>query len=126
MPKEQPIIVYDLEGNYLSEFESVKSASIILGIDPTGISKAANGVTLSVGSYQIRKKNPIYDNLSVGDITRVRPDARIVGKYWMGKLICTYPSPEIAAIKNNISRAKVVGSMGYGTITHGFLFKELN
>jgi group I intron endonuclease len=50
------VIAFDLKGNLVGEYSSVKSAAEILNIQKTGISKVLKGVRNKVGNYKFKYK----------------------------------------------------------------------
>lgn len=54
--KDVPVLQYDLDGNYIKEFKSVKLAAQEVGIQPRCISNVTHGWTKSAGGYIWRLK----------------------------------------------------------------------
>ena len=58
--KDQPILQYDLFGNFIKEFPSVKYAANEVGVNATAISNVLHGWSLSSGGYMWRLKQENY------------------------------------------------------------------
>lgn len=51
IPKIRPVYQFDLQGNYITYYKSIKEASIATSIDPTLISNACTGHQAQAGGY---------------------------------------------------------------------------
>ena len=54
--QQKPVLQHDLEGNFIKEWESVKSAAAYLGCDPTTITANLRGITKKGYGYIWKRK----------------------------------------------------------------------
>lgn len=54
--KQKPILQYDLEGNFIKEWEGIKPAALYLGCDPTTITANLRGITKKGYGYIWKRK----------------------------------------------------------------------
>lgn len=54
--QQKPILQYDLEGNFIKEWEGIKTAALYLGCDPTNISHNLKGKTKKGFGYIWKRK----------------------------------------------------------------------
>lgn len=55
--KQTPIIQYDIEGNYIKNWDSIRQASLQLKINPGGISSCCSGKTKQTNNFIFKFKN---------------------------------------------------------------------
>lgn len=78
----KPVLMFDLEFNFIQEFESVKKASIVTGINESVISKCCRGVVKSPTRFQFKYKN-IEDNIKRNKfILNINDTFEKEGKLW--------------------------------------------
>lgn len=53
----KPVDMFDLQGNYIRSFKSIKRAAVYTNIYPSSISDVCNGKRKSAGGYKWRFKN---------------------------------------------------------------------
>lgn len=82
------ILQYDLNGNYIATYPSIKSASLILGISNSQISLACKNENILAGGYQWKKIN---SDKKIKPIDKINYHKRKVYKYDLnGNYIDTY------------------------------------
>lgn len=103
MNNYKKIRCYDLEGNKLQDFNSLKEACSLLSLSSENISQCINGKQNSVSSFQFREfKGKNLPN-NIGSISFIHGLSKIpVAKYWGDNLISVYNSISEAAEKNKI------------------------
>jgi hypothetical protein len=125
MPKKQKIRMYDLEGNFLEDFDTITLASKKIEVNVSSIISALR-YSISLNSWQFRilnEKTPykIGENYKkAGNVT-----AKKIGKYYNDKLISVYNSAEEAAKKNNLKKTTVYRAAEKKEYLSGFIFKFL-
>ena len=117
------VYVYDKNGNYLNNYESINSAAKALNITDGSIRKCFNGLSNHVRGYQFRDKQyDKIDSISKGSIPhisvcQISPETQ--------EIIATYPSMMAAARAVGLSRSdgiKKVITRGKG-LSGGFFWK---
>lgn len=132
MSKNRVILQYDLEGNFLREWESYTLAAIgiQLGIDSTDLSRAINNQIETAGNFQwrVQDRGRIPTRISQAyDVLGSRVEIK-VAKYYSGRLISVYDSINEAAYKNRVSEADISRELSNpGTYSNigGFTFKKI-
>jgi hypothetical protein len=84
---------YDLDGNFIREFKSTRSAGKILKISHTGISRCCNGVTKHAGGYIFKYQKGFVDkvinpNSMKREITEIDSLGNEINK-WESIMECT-------------------------------------
>lgn len=131
MDKELKIAKYDLEGNFLEvlEADNYHQLSIELGVDGNTLKRAVNGFLLTCGNFQFKPINPnLKLPLRIGSVWDLvgAYKRNIIGKYYKGKLICTYDSVVSAAEKNRVEESGISRNLkGEFSNVNGFTFKYL-
>jgi len=120
------VLLFDMQGFFLEEFNSISECAYIIGASQPQISNVISGQHLSVNGFQVRKKFENRNIEKIGDITGRRANTTIVGKYWNDRLICTYDSILSAAEKTGIDPGSISGSIIPGYKCNGFTFKILS
>lgn len=124
---EKVVRMYDLEGNFLEEFKSIKNASTELKIAHSDISNCVNDRVHKVESFQFRllKTSRLKYIGSVVDLPYGREKIK-VGKYWKDKLISVYNSITEAADKNDLNTGSIQQNiLGERNSVNGFVFKKI-
>ena len=130
MKKNKVVLQYDLEGNFLKEWESYTLVDIgsELEINSTNICAAINGRNLTAGNFQWRYKDGSRVQQRIGEVYHLDGSKlKIkVAKYFNNRLISIYNSIEEAAEKNNLHMPNVHQAVYSDTRTcGGFTFKVI-
>lgn len=124
---EQKIRVYDLEGNFLSDFTSQREASEELGVDERLISRNINGYINFAENFQFRKiklKTPLRTG-NVLTCFNSGKKKKCIAKYFQGRLISVYKTYSEAYENNKIAPGIITHCVQRGTPYKGFTFKEV-
>ncbi len=122
MKRLDKIRCYDLEGNFLQDFDSLDMAAMGLDIDKDKIKVGLIRTTKCL-NYQFRYGN--CDTNHIGSIVVKRERKKPVSKYWNGNLITVYDSINEAAIKNDMNTSSISQSCKKGYKAFGFTFKYI-
>jgi len=125
--KKIPILQYDLEGNFMSEFKSLNDASDTIGVVPNSIGQNLSSATKSSGGFQWRFKTKNYSKKI--DPYSVNNNGLPVGKYSLkGVLIEHYESLLDAERKTGHSEGSIRASMNRGSKVKGtsYFFIQFN
>ena len=120
----QPIRMFDLEGNFLQDFDSVLEASEFTGCSQSIISECANGYCNYCGNFQFRKGAILESIPSIH--TMLDGKCKPIAKYWKGRLISVYNSQIECAIKNKIEHSIISNAVNKEYAHNGFTFKFIN
>ena len=124
--KKTPIRAYDLEGNFLADYESAADCARLLKIDKENIFSVLYGHAAFASHFQFRyltKRTPkTIHPLSVIKKTGTNIP---IAKYFSGRLISVYNSISEAAEKNNLSTASVSQSVNGEWLSSCFRFKKI-
>lgn len=126
--ENKEIRCYDLEGNMLEDFPSLRIAAKSLKIKENMISQCVSGKSNYTGSYQFRLKKTVTPE-QIGDISGLYNSGKkrvFIAKYWGGKIIAVYNAISEASEKNNIKNGLISLSIKRETLTNGFHFKEID
>ena len=97
------VYYYDLKGNYLGTFESVKEAAATLDIMPLSISNCCLGKNNSTHGFQFS-----YIDGPKGPVLQTNGAAKVVGQFTKsGELVRTFSSASDAARAMNISKYSI-------------------
>lgn len=120
------VMLFDLEGNFLQEYDSLTELCDAIKVHQPQVTACINGQSLSCGGFQVRKKFPTRNIYKIGDITGVRANTFMVGKYWNDRLISTYSSILEASVKNDVEAGNISNAITSGWKVNGFTYKKLN
>lgn len=118
---------YDLEGNFLADYESQREASVALDIDEKSVSNAVNDVTNFAHHFQFRKVNRLTP-MKIGNVLDCFNSGRkskCIGKYFNGNLICVYNTSSEAHEKNKMVKGTITHCIQKNKSYRGFTFKEI-
>ena len=117
---KKKVYYYNLKGQYLGEFESVKEAALKLEIMPLSIYNCCSGKTKTSHGYQFS-----YIKETKGTIQQAEGMAKIVGQFSKdGKLIRTFPSASDAARIMKVSKYSISDCCrGRQKTSAGFIWK---
>jgi len=118
------VLLYDNEGYFLQECESLSECASLIKSAQSHISHAITGKMLSVNGFQIRQKTDRYP-LRIGDLSGERAHTFVIGKYWNGKLVTVYKSIKQASEITGISSGNISGAISKGYRCKGFEFKKI-
>ena len=121
---KKPILQYDLQGNFVSEYESISEASRICGLDVTPIIQCLKGVYYTSGRYIWRYKEGKYPKHI--EVPQVKHHwAKSVLQYNLGKeLIAEYDNITTAANSTNIGRTSINNCLhGRSRTAGGYIWK---
>lgn len=126
---KRPVLVYDINGNFLAEYDPVVAASENLRVSAGNISLVLNNKLKQTNDYVfIFKTCSDYPKLIDTSDRQVR-NRKSIGKYTLdGELICVYKSIAKAAKDNEMDRnwlAKFVKGKD-NHIFRGFMWKEVH
>lgn len=112
--KKTPILQYDLDGNYVSEFKSLNEASDRIGIVPNAIGQNLNSLTKSAGGYQWRFKTKQYPKKI--ESYAIENNGLPIGQYNLkGNLVEKYESLLDAERKTGHSEGSIRAAMNRGS-----------
>lgn len=102
--RSRAILVYDLNGDFVKEYDSSKDASIELGVSSGNISQVVKGARYQANGYIFKKKID-NDFPLVIDIDRTKIQQKRVSKYDLSnRLVAIFPSVTEAAIDAQVER----------------------
>lgn len=109
---------FDLDGNYVKTYESVREATKSIGIkNPTSISGALKGKAHTIGGYQWRlgtSRSPMKPVKPIKEHLKKPFRARKCAKYDLqGHLLSTYDSVKEAAQENNQRASFLLGLLNH-------------
>lgn len=115
---------YDMDGNYIQTFPSLKAAGEATGLNRSAISSCCSGGLLSYGGYQWR----YHGDSPPGKYIDNQNGSRPVMQYSMtGEFIAEYNSSAEAAKALGISECGIIGCVnGRYRSSHGFQWKRKN
>ena len=133
--RDSAIIVYDLEGNFLSTYahreEFFKDLEPLMDRNRKSISSyiSNNQVNNSILSFQIRNIQDGHSErllMSIGSVWNIiNANVEIpVAKYYKSKLISIYKSITEASKKNNIEKSQISRNLNIREV-NGFMFKTI-
>ena len=118
--KLRPCYVYDLDGNYLSFFESVSDASKELNIDATNILRCLDGLQTHARQYQFRE----YKKLKIDKWSK--PQNKKVYVYSdTGEFIKTYNSQKECAKDFGVAESSISRFLKGTKKLSGFVFSRI-
>ena len=126
MEKKTKVRCYDLEGNMLQDFQSMKEASLKLSINENLISHCVSGRNNFSSSFQFRKLSTNMPK-KIGAIygSSAGRDNVPVIKYWGNKVVSVYNSISEAALNNCLSQGKISLSIKREKEANGFIFRAI-
>lgn len=106
----KPIVMFDLNGNYIDEFISVACAAVLMDMDRKSIQRAADNKYSRSGNYQWRYKDE-WDGANIGkyEKPKVTSNKKVVQLDLDGKYIATHNSLEEASKATNTRRTSISG-----------------
>ena len=126
---------YDLEGNLLEVLEGTHMADFCrqLDVEQTSLTRALNNYTITAGGFQYKN---VHEHVKlpqrIGEVWHLvhkagKNTARLIGKYYQGRLICVYRSLVEAEEKNIVDISAISRCLsGELQTTGGFSFAYLN
>ena len=121
------VLQYDLEGNFLREFESLNDASYFVGVVPNAIGQCLNSFTKSAGGFQWRFKTKNYPNIIEPYL--IDNNGFPIGQYDLdGNLINSFESLLDAERKTKHSDGSIRAAMNRGAKIKGtsYFFVQFN
>ena len=113
-----PILQYNLKGDFIQEFGSLKEASSVVGVVPNAIGQNLNSFTKSAGGFQWCFKTKNYSRKIESYI--IDNNGLPIGQYNLsGKLITTYESLLQVERKTGHSEGSIRAAMNRGTKLRG-------
>jgi len=126
MPREKiNVCLYDTEGHFLENFESLSELAVFLKVAQPEISQCINMERLTVNGFQVRKRTNKIQPERIGDVTGLRANTFCVAKYWNDRLITVYRSINDASEANGISSGNISACIENGWKSKGFTFKRI-
>lgn len=125
--RKTPLLQYDLEGNFIQEFNSLNAASDAVGVVPNAIGQNLNSFTKSAGGFQWCFKTRNFPH-------KIEPyvidnNGLPIGQYDLnGNLIASYESLLQAERKTGHSEGSIRAAMNRGTKLKGttYFFIQFN
>lgn len=116
------VFCYNLNGEYLEEFESVKEAAEFLGINPMCISNCCSGKQRASHGFQFSHKKK-----TMGKTIQTLGSAKRVGQYTKdGELVAEYPSASDAARAMNLTKHSIADCCrGRQKTSAGYIWKYI-
>jgi hypothetical protein len=121
------VLQYDLDGNFIREFNSLNDASDYVGVVPNAIGQNLNSLTKSAGGYQWRFKTKNYQNNIEPYI--IKNNGLPIGQYDLkGNLINIYDSLLETERKTKQSEGSIRAAMNRGSKIKGtnYFFIQFN
>ena len=114
----KPIVMFDLNGNYIDEFVSGTCAAVLMDMDRKSIQRAADLKFSRSGDYQWRYKDE-WDGKNIGKYKKpeVTSNKKVVQLDLDGKYIATYNSLEEASKITATRRTSISGCVTGATKT---------
>ncbi len=125
----EAVIMYDKNGEFIKEFDSVGNACKFIKISHSSISDSCRGITSNSGGFVFRYKTENYPlKIVVGKIkeqTMARPVICFLGSY-----VIEYPKAEIASQELGIPKTTIIRASYYNNLKpirtgHIFIYKDL-
>lgn len=125
--RKTPVLQYDLEGDFIQEFQSLNAASDAVGVVPNAIGQNLNSFTKSAGGFQWCFKTKNYPHKI--DQYVIDNNGLPIGQYDLkGNLIATYDSLLQAERKTGHSEGSIHAAMNRGAKLKGstYFFIQFN
>ena len=124
--RQKPILQYDLNGEFIREWNSVKEAGEYLNISPRRISEVCNYVRKSCGGYifELKNKNDISQKFHNSMINNKKLSKTILQFDLNEKFIKEWPSLQEIQRKTNYSYSNVISCCrGKYKQAYGFIWR---
>jgi NUMOD1 domain len=125
--RRTPVLQYDLEGNFITEYNSLNSASESVGIVPNAIGQNLSNFTKSAGGFQWRFKTKNYQQKIEPYV--VENNGLPIGQYDLeGNLIYSFENLLDAERKTGHSEGSIRAAMNRGAKIKGtsYFFIQFN
>ena len=125
--KEKVVFQYDMDGNYIAKYSSIKEASSITGLYPCQIGSICNGKTHMIKGMVFRfdTYEEIEEEKNIEPV-KYYSQKKIVAKYDRdGKYMETYECASEAARQIGASKEAIIAACKKSFLSHGFLWRYL-
>ncbi len=125
---KNPVICYDVDGNFLSEYDSIKDASKILGIDRKTANDALLGKQFHGGGYIFKRRTENYPAKIEVDKSKIVIRRRPILCFFDGEPIAEFPTLKLVAKNLNIKLGTIEAAFYDNRITRDgfyFIYKDL-
>lgn len=122
------VLQYDLDGNLLNRFETVKQAEEATGVNNSKISAVASGKRKTAGGYVWKYTTPPKHHKNkrevVYDVTKDKSAKAVLQCDMQGNVIAEYPSIRIAADSTQCNRTGIIANLkGRSKHAYGYVWK---
>lgn len=122
------VLQYDLDGNLLNRFETVKEAQEATGVSNSKISAVASGNRKTAGGYVWKYTQPVKHQKNksnrIYDVSKDKCAKPILQYDMQGNLIAEYPSIRIASDSTQLGRTNIIHNLkGESKHAYGYVWK---
>lgn len=127
--RQKPIVCYDKYGHFVSEFKSIKEASVSLGLDRKSVNDAVNGIQKHSGGYVFKNKTTNYPLfINTNDIKfffRKRTVLCFVGNHVLEYESCSFAANDLGLYHQTVKDAANRNDKKPLRSGHVFIYKDL-